>query len=90
MSGIARSSVRIAVARSVGTVEDVLLVDGFPRQVAPPSAQLVAAPGEVLLLGQQFTARFEPLVVADDLVRLETHETSSWWAPRDSNPEPAD
>src|SRR5207247_11438148 len=47
-------------------VEDVLLVDLLPGQGAPLAAQLVAQPGELLLLREEFPARPYP-----DLVRYD-------------------
>ena len=55
-----------SVSLPFGPVEDVLLVDGLPREVAALSAQLVAQTRELLLLGQQRLTCVRPLVVRDD------------------------
>src|SRR5437879_2191927 len=49
-------------------LEGIVLFDKLPRQIAPLPAQLVAHPGEVLLLRQVLLPCFEPLVVLHHLV----------------------
>src|SRR5216683_3359048 len=49
--------------RAVLALEGVVLLDELPGQVAPLPAQLIAHPGELLLLRQVLFACLEPLVV---------------------------
>src|SRR5262245_1335611 len=57
-------------------LEDVRLVDPFPRQLPPLPAELVAEPGELLLLGEEGNARGDPLLVRDDGVIHDAHAFS--------------
>jgi hypothetical protein len=52
--------------RALGPVEDVLLTDLDHRQPAPLCVQLVASPGQLLLVGEQLLACHQPLVMRDD------------------------
>ena len=54
--------------RPVLALEGVLLLDELPGQIAPLPAQLVAHPGELLLLRQVLLPCLEPLVVFHHLV----------------------
>src|SRR3979490_3116715 len=47
---------------AVGRVENVVLLDLHPRQLASLGAHLVTEPGEFLLLAQVLLARGEPLI----------------------------
>src|SRR5216684_3889302 len=49
--------------RSLGTLEDILLLDFLPRQFAPLPAQFIAELCEFLLLRQKRFSRRQPLVV---------------------------
>src|SRR5438034_1864677 len=66
---------------AVRRVEDVLLLDAFPRQRAPLFAQLVAEPGELLLLRQQRRACLDPLVVLNNLVLAQDFLLDSFTRP---------
>src|SRR5205823_1574482 len=50
------------------TLERVWLLDELPGQLAPLPAELVAHPGELLLLRQVSLPRLEPLIVVHRLV----------------------
>src|SRR5256885_5078199 len=52
--------------RACRPVEDVLLLHLLPRQGAPLATQLVAQPGEPLLLREEFPARLDPGLVRYD------------------------
>ena len=47
---------------AVGPIEDVRLVDADPGQLPAQLRDLVAAPRQVLLGGEQIAPRFQPLV----------------------------
>ncbi len=57
---------RLAAVRSL---EDVLLVHRFPRQIAAPLGQTIAEASELFLFRQELLACNEPLLVRYDLVR---------------------
>src|SRR3981081_3104749 len=54
----------------VRPLENVLLVDADPGQIASLRAQLIAQPGEFLFLRQVLLARLDPFVPRDDLMAL--------------------
>ena len=54
---------RLAAVRSL---EDVLLVHRFPRQIAAPLAQAIAQARELFLFRQELLACSEPLLVRHD------------------------
>src|SRR3981081_3777426 len=57
--------------RAVRALEDVVLFDANPGQIAPPSVDLIPQPGEFFLLLQEFRAGDEPLVAGNNRVMLE-------------------
>src|SRR5262245_2166164 len=60
-------------------LERVRLVDLFPRELATLAAELVAQPGELLLLGEERDARGEPLFVRNDRMIHDAHGLSFCW-----------
>src|SRR5258706_11270515 len=62
---------------SLGAVEDILLLDFFPRECAAFAAQHVALAREGLLQREEFPARFHPLVVRNDAVRAHSFASYS-------------
>ena len=70
---------------AVRPVEDILLLDLDPRQLAPSGAELVAQPGEFLLLDEQCLARGKPLIsnaIRCCTVQLLCEATTSMIIPR--------
>src|SRR5260370_35025043 len=57
--------------RTVRALEDVVLFDANPGQIAPPGVDLVPQPGEFFLLLQEFRAGNEPLVAGNNRVMFE-------------------
>jgi len=54
--------------RALVSVEDVLLVNRYPRQFLPLPRELVAAAGELLLALEQLTPSGKPLLTRRDRV----------------------
>ena len=57
--------------RAVRALEDVVLLDANPGQIAPLGVDLVPQPGEFFLLLQEFRARNEPLAARNNRVMFE-------------------
>src|SRR5262249_4836884 len=57
--------------------ETVVLVEADPRQLLPPLRQLVAAPRELLLRGEQLEPRCQPLFACPGHVSC--HRSSLRW-----------
>src|SRR6266446_6575511 len=57
--------------RSVRALEDVVLLDANPGQIAPLGVDLVPQPGEFFLFLQEFRAGNEPLVAGNNRVMFE-------------------
>src|SRR5262249_27642951 len=53
---------------AVRPVENILLIHPLPGQLAALAAELVAQPGELLLLGEEALARLGPFVMRDHVV----------------------
>src|SRR5580704_14263586 len=57
--------------RAVRALEDVVLLDANPGQIAPPGVDLIPQPGEFFLFLQEFRAGNEPLVAGNNRVMFE-------------------
>src|SRR3989442_15889969 len=53
---------------AVRPVEDIFLVDAFPRKVAALLTELIAQARELLFRGQELSARCQPLIVRNHIV----------------------
>src|SRR5882724_3960667 len=58
--------------RAVRALEDVVLLDANPGQIAPLGVDLISQPGEFFLLLQEFRAGNKPLVSGNNRVVFET------------------
>jgi hypothetical protein len=47
---------------AIGTVEDVILVDSLPRELAAFAVQLIAKPGEFFFFDQKLLTCFHPFI----------------------------
>src|SRR6266851_3309753 len=58
-----------------GPIEDVLLVDFDPGELAPLPAQVIPKPGEFLFLRQEFRSLGKPFVAGHNRMILDTHRS---------------